>query len=147
MHNVADHAMRVTLAPSFESRDDMMNGKIAPPTDFPAQMVPYAIPLRAMNHSSRYRVVGENSKPDPIAHITPWDAINCQSWVANDDKMRETMVRNKPSGPAYGRRNGYRVRKVNVMGIMRYMTPFSVVPTTATDPGETWRNGDVGEEV
>ena len=51
-----------------------------------------------------------------------------------------------PAGPQYGRSLGYRVSRVKVMGIMRYMTPFNVVPTVAIEPGEVLTNG-LEEEV
>ena len=39
------------------------------------------------------------------------------------------------------------MRRVNESGIIKYITPFKVVPTVAIEPGEDVRKGDEGEVV
>lgn len=73
--------------------------------------------------------------------------MSCQTLVAKLDMIREETAITSPTGPQYGRSLGYRVNKVNVSGIMRYITPFNVVPTVAMEPGETEMNGEEGEVV
>ena len=99
MTSPRDQASKVTLTPKRWSNADIRNGNATPPADFPAQIVPYAIPLREINHSSKYSVVGENSSPDPMAQRTPWETIKCQICVAKLENMSDAAVTKRPRGP------------------------------------------------
>ncbi len=108
-----------------------MKGTTTPATPLPAHIVPYAMPFREMNHSSRYNVVGLNRSPLPMAQSTPCGAMSCHTCMAKEDRIRLPTVSARPMGPQYGRSRGYRVRKVKVRGIMRYMIPVRDVPIVA----------------
>jgi hypothetical protein len=99
MTSPRDQASNATLTSKRWSSADIRNGSATPPADFPAQIVPYAITLREINHPSKYSVVGENSSPDPMAQRMPWETIRCQICVAKLERMSDAAVMKSPRGP------------------------------------------------
>jgi hypothetical protein len=85
--------------------------------------MPYARPFRFTNHSSKYSVVGVNSRPEPRAQITPCVVINCHTLVAKLDARKPANVMKRPMGPNQRRSRGQRVSMAKVNGDERYMMP------------------------
>ena len=83
-----------------------------------------------MNHSSRYSVVGANSKPHPTAFITPWVAISTDTLEEKVDAMRLIVEIARPAGPKNLRSLGQRERTAKVNGEQQYRMPVAVVPMT-----------------
>ena len=86
--------------------------------------MPYANPFLVTHHSSRYSVVGVNSRPLPNALSTPCVSTSCHTEVQKDEARNPAKVRTTPRGPTYRRRCGHRVRRKKVKGDMRYITPW-----------------------
>lgn len=91
-------AFSVLLEPNLFRQALAMKGKATPVILFAAHIVPRARPFRRKNHWSRYKEDGLNKSPFPMAHMTPWGAIRCQTCTENEDNRDPTTVMAKPAG-------------------------------------------------
>lgn len=92
------HAFNVVLEPNLPKQALATKGIATPVTLFAAHMVPSARPFRRKNHWSRYKDDGLNKSAFPIAHMTPWVAIRCQTCTENEESKDPITVMTRPAG-------------------------------------------------